>query len=163
ETGTPLPGQEYYEITEFRKLGEEALSDCEFILADPNSTWEEIEGVCQIARDFKTGRRFVPLLVQRLAAPDAMLPGDASRDSPRKRIRESVIYMLRTLGDTCDAWVLIRVLREQQDSDTQSSALAALTKLGGQPELEAVNAWLAGQDPGAPRVEYYRKCRDQLE
>ncbi len=68
KTGQSLPGQEPWEIKEFRKLGEEAFADCAFILADPNSKWEEVEGVCRIACEFKTGRQFVPLLVQRIVS-----------------------------------------------------------------------------------------------
>jgi hypothetical protein len=162
ETGKPLPGQERSEVEELRALGVAAFADYDAILADPKSEWEEINGVCSVICELKTGRQFLPALVQRLAAPDAMVPGIASRDRLRKFVRESILFALGELGDERDAWVALRVLR-RDGRDSWHAAGAALAKIGGQRELEAFDQWLSEQKPGDPLVRSVRKHRDTLE
>ncbi len=41
--------------------------------------------------------------------------------------------------------------------------LELLAVIGGQRELDALNAWLVVQNPNDPRTATYRKYRDQFE
>lgn len=161
DAGQPLPGQERYQVKELRALGESAYADYQFILSDPKSEWEEIAGTCDIISRLPVARQFIPLLTQRLTAPDALVAGDHTLNARRRYIRCSIISTLEDIGDERDAAVLVPLLNEQNRS-VRRDAVAALAKIGGRHELEALNTWLTGQNHDDPYIVRIRKFRDEL-
>ncbi len=155
-------------------MGEIVFPIYELVLADPKSTAGEIEGVCWILSKLKTDRRqFIPLLVRRLTATDALMPGDpfpvgkdaefqaARLERNRRWVKEAVISLLTEIGDERDASVLVPLLH-QSDQDLQRSAVSAIVKIGGKPELDAMRAWLALQNPDDPFSVWVRDCCEHL-
>jgi hypothetical protein len=175
EMGQLLPGQEPYQVKALRELGEVVHAAYEVIWADPKSTWTEIAGV-GIALSYTPAepRRFVPFAIRRLTAPDALVPVDPEpRDGPtefqaerlawnRAFVREQAMHLLADNGDERDAWVLVPFL-SGDNWKLRRAAAEVLAVIGGQKELDALNAWLALQHPNDPRVPKFRKLRDEFD
>lgn len=151
-------------VPPLRELGTSALEDYRTILADQNSPYGEILGVLYILDELQfDGRQFIPLVVQRLTAPDLMMTDEAAKGGGGRPISRSfLIEFLRFNGDEKCAWVVVPYLSSDDDPSAEGAA-KALAKIGGRRELEAFNNWLIEQNPNDPRLPHFRRYRDQLE
>jgi hypothetical protein len=175
-------------------LGERAFPAYDVILADPKSKPDHVEAVCGILTEVEADRRrFVPLAVLRVTAPDALVCFEAiehaATDSRpqlrlhnlssgfeigmayanrithhRESVLESAIMLLGAIGDDRDASVLVPCLSNDR-GEVRHAAADALAKIGGWQELKAMDAVLKVDDPrrDANEVQHLKACRDKLE
>ena len=174
-------------------LGERAFPAYDIILADPKSKPDHVGIVCGILTEVEADRRrFVPLAVRRITEPDAGVSPEAlshtlARPQPdswskgqstapaviwewtrmlidtREAVRESAIELLGAIGDERDANVLVPLLSNERVA-IRYAAAEALAKIGGWPELEAMNACLkAGNvQRDANELQHFKERRDKL-
>jgi hypothetical protein len=152
---------EYY-VPKLMQLGEQAFPDYLAILTDPWSSEGEVGGVREVLSRMQINRRmFIPAVIQRLTAADVIV-AEVADGMSREYVRRQMIYLLRDIGDERDAWAILPMLN-QDDEDVRRVAIESLARIGGQPELEALNTWLALQNPNDRMLPYFRGLRDQLE
>jgi hypothetical protein len=158
------------------RWGARAFPAYEAILADSASDVVDVEGVCIAIHQLKLERRrFIPLLVNRLTAPDALVQAGSTQDWDveidernatyiRNAVRSAAIELLGEIGSEQET-VHVRQYLYNDDYGIQYAVLSALTKLGGQRDLDAVNAWLCNPWPIRPEVFIRRvkQCRDKIE
>lgn len=175
DDGKPLPGQESSEVKRLRALGDAVHPAFAAIIVDPKSTLWELFGVSSALAD-KPGkhRQYVPLAVQRLTAVDALMPVETEPFdgtdefqarrllSTRNMVREWAIELIADHGDERDAAHLLLLLRSE-DWSVRRTAADALVRIGGQPELDGMDAWLETQNPIHPLTITIKKRRDALE
>jgi HEAT repeat protein len=153
------------------RWGARAFSAYEELLADPATDVWDVVGVCDALHMVNADRRrFIPLLVQRLAAPDALVrPGvtcDFGKELDaeaahhiRRCVREAAIELLAVIGSERET-PFIRPYLYDDDFAVQYAVLRALERIGGKADLDAVNAWLCDPRPRRPEefVRRVRKC-----
>jgi HEAT repeat protein len=140
-------------------------------------------------------RQFVPLALRRLTEPDAMVSPTAvlhatllenryrwfsdrtdigfleialacrqSAAELRGKSRRSAMWLLSAIGDERETTAILPFLSDGM-ANTRYTAADTLAKIGGQRDLDALNACLKGNDPrrDANEMQYFKKRRDELE
>jgi len=134
-------------------LGESAFPAYEAILADTDpKNYFTFNRVSIVLGKLQTDRRrFVPVVLRRLSDPDDWA-------------RHTAAILLGDIGDGRDAAALVPILSHER-LETRYAAAEALAKIGGKPELDAMDAWL--KDGRHLRTDnqrrLFQKLRDELE
>jgi hypothetical protein len=146
------------------------------ILGDPASDIWDVIGVCYAIGDVKAARgQFIPLLVNRLTAPDALVQPGVTLDAGiqfgegravplRNMVRSSVTYLLGEIGSEREA-EYIRPFLHQEETSLQYAAVWSLTRIGEKWDHEVVEIWLSNLPPLQNRLytERVRKWRIERE
>lgn len=158
--------------------GEKAFPVYEAILADPDTDKRMVSLTCAAIERIKVDRRrFVPLLVKRITAADAMyVPEwqfraqvDSREEQARHRnrqeshTRDELANLLVEIGDERDAAALAPYLLHQSES-LRRVAARVLCAFGNHSHLDAMNLLLKHglHGPGADELRDLVLCRDQL-
>jgi hypothetical protein len=175
-------------------LGDRAFPAYEAILADPKSDDRLIRSTFRfIARVDADRRRFVPLVVRRLAPNTVVNPQIVQSVIVNQIVYRSAVpepatflqiasacgeriadenyvtryhaaRLLGEIGDEREAATL-RPLLTDYNGSVRYGAADALAKVGGKRDLDAMNAWLNAADPrkDASEQQYITKRRDELK
>ncbi len=158
--------------------GEKAFPVYEAILADPDTDERMVSLTCAAIERIKVDRRrFVPLLVKRITAGDAMyVPEwqfraqvDSREEQARQRsrmeshTRDELANLLVEIGDERDAAALAPYLIHQSES-LRRVAARVLCAFGNHSHLDTMNMLLkhAIDRAGADELQHLTQCRDAL-
>lgn len=147
----PPAGLEWH-IRELLRRGEALRPAFEAIIADSNSDPVNVSGA------------FDALVLIKARGPQYSRLAGLRLSDKSNSIRQSALAYLQHFGGTQDASKVVPFLSDPHYA-IRKLAATTLAKIGGKPDLDAMDAWLKdGKHPAdGDYMIHVKKCRDELE